>query len=216
MRGRPLLLSSDGRGVTTSDTFRGAGPAEVLGAVIRRSGARVDPALLVSRFELHQDPTSLLALVAVAREWGFSARAFQGELENLKDVPLPAVVHLRSVLEGDESFGVLVGVEADAYELEDPAGPGTRRLTADAFAATWTGVVVTFARTEKTPAPPREPGAFARWMALARADRQAGAMAGARLLATIGVVTLALASATRLAGGSRVAIAAAALVGLDL
>src|SRR5258705_10682536 len=170
------------------ETFRGGGPAEVLGAVIRRSGGRADAALLASRFELHEDPSSLLALVAVAREWGFSARAFQGERDDLVDGPLPAVVHLRSVLESGESFGVLVGVEADAYELKDPAISGTRRLFAEAFSAAWTGVVVTFARTEATAIPPRPPGVFSRWLALLRADRQAGALAAARTLATIGIV----------------------------
>jgi uncharacterized membrane protein/predicted double-glycine peptidase len=182
---------------------------------MRRLGARVDPALLAARLALHQDPASLLALVAVAREWGFSARAFQGEIENLRDVLLPAVVHLRSSLEGDESFGVLVGVEADAYELEDPAGPGTHKLTADAFAAAWTGVVVTFARTEEPAAPPRQPGAFARWRTLVRSDRQAGGLVAARAAATIGVVALALVSAIRLSG-TRTAIGAAALVVLDV
>jgi uncharacterized membrane protein/predicted double-glycine peptidase len=200
----------------TPETFRGAGPAEVLGAVIRRSGDRVDPALLASRFELHEDPASLFALVEVAREWGFSARAFRGEVENLTDVPLPAVVHLRSTLEGEGSFGVLVGIEEDVYELEDPESAGTRRLTAEAFAATWTGVVVTFTRAESPAASPRDPGAFTRWTALVRADRQAGVLVAARLVATIGVVALALASAMRLPGGSGSAVAAAALVGVDV
>jgi uncharacterized membrane protein len=210
-----LRLLSKGRGVTTSDTFRGAGPAEVLGTVIRRSGARVDPALLASRFELHQDPASLLALVSVAREWGFSARAFQGELENLKDVPLPAVVHLRSILKGEESVGVLVGIEADTYELGEPDGRGTRRLTADAFAAAWTGVVVTFTRAEAPAAPPPEPGGFARWLSLVRADRQAAMLVAGRSLATVGVVALALLSAIRLSG-TGAAAGAAALVVIDV
>ena len=157
-----------------------------------------------------------MALVAVAREWGFSARAFQGERENLIDVPLPAVVHLRSGLENDGSFGVLVGVEADAYELEDPAASGTRKLSAEAFSAAWTGVVVTFARSETAAAPPRQPGAWSRWLALLRADRQAGTLAAARTLATIGVVAAALAAAMRLAGGAGVALGAAALVGIDV
>jgi uncharacterized membrane protein/predicted double-glycine peptidase len=189
---------------------------EVLGAVIRRSGGRADAALLASRFELHDDPSSLLALVAVAREWGFSARAFQGERENLGDVPLPAVVHLRSVLEGEGSFAVLVGVEADGYELEDPAGSGTRRLSAEAFSAAWTGVVVTFARTETAADPPRQPGVFSRWLVQLRADRQAGALAAARVLATIGVVAAALAATMRLDAGAGVAVGAAALVAMDV
>jgi hypothetical protein len=77
-----------------------------------------------------------LALVAVARVWGFSARAFQGERGNLIDVPLPAVVHLRSALESDGSFGVPVGVEADKSQKR--ADATTREL----ILSTWVSITL--------------------------------------------------------------------------
>ena len=199
------------------ETFRGTGPAEALGAVIRKFGPPADPSLLGSRFEVHPEPASLLALVQIAGEWGLTARAFQGEIENLSGIPLPAVVHLRAALDGESSFGVLVGIGETGFELESPSGAGTETLPRAAFASAWTGVVVTFARGDRPPAPPREPGAFARWLALTRSDRQAGALVAARAIAVAGATLLALASAGRLAPAfPGAASAAGALVALDL
>jgi uncharacterized membrane protein len=197
--------------------FRGTGPAEALGAVIRRFGGSADSALLRSRFEVHAEPASLLALVQIASEWGLTARAFQGELDNLRGLVLPAVVHLRSPLDGEGSFGVLVGAGDGGFDLESQAGGGTERLQAAEFASAWTGVVVTFAQGNRPVAPPREPSAFARWLALLRSDRQAGALVAARTIAGAGVTVLAFLAAARLAPGHPgTAGAAAALVALDL
>ena len=197
-------------------TYRGAGPADVLASAFRRLGARVEPTLVASRFSLHEDPASLFALVQVAREWGYTARAFRGELSNLADTPLPAVVHLRSPLDGEESFGLLVGVGPDAFDLEDPITLEVSRLDAAAFASAWTGVVVTLDRPERPVAPPRDPGALARWWTLVRADRQAGALVAARAIGAAGVVLLALGAAARLTARPALATAASMLVTLDV
>jgi uncharacterized membrane protein len=199
------------------DTFRGTGPADALGAVIRRFGGSADSALLRSRFEVHAEPTSLLALVQIASEWGLTARAFQGEIENLAGIPLPAVVHMRSALDGEGSFGVLVGAGDGVFDLLNPAGLETERLQGTEFATAWTGVVVTFAPGDHPVTPPREPGSFARWLALLRSDRQAAALVAARTIAGAGAIGLAFLSAARLSRGHPGAAgAAAALVVLDL
>ncbi|HZN54513.1 MAG TPA: vitamin K epoxide reductase family protein [Candidatus Polarisedimenticolaceae bacterium] len=198
------------------ETYRGAGPAEVLASVFGRLGNRVEPTLVAARFSLHDDPSSLLALVHVARDWGYTARAFQGELANLGDAVLPAIVHLRSPLDGEESFGVLVGAARDAYELEDPITHEVTRLDAGSFASAWTGVIVTFESPERPVAPPRDPGPLARWWTLARVDRQAAALLAARAIGTLGIVLLGLGAAARLSARPPLAAAAAALIGLDL
>lgn len=85
-----------------------------------------------------RDGISAATLVNAARVYGLRAKAYSLEPANLRYVPLPAIVHWDF-----NHFVVLERWSSKKVEIVDPAS-GRRRLTADEFDASFTGVVLTF------------------------------------------------------------------------
>ncbi len=79
------------------------------------------------------------AIAREARRQGLLVRAFSTEPENLPLLPLPAVVFWEF-----NHFVVLERWSPQGVDVVDPAS-GRRRLSAAAFEAAFTGVVMTFA-----------------------------------------------------------------------
>ncbi|MET9341511.1 peptidase domain-containing ABC transporter [Nonomuraea sp. NPDC003804] len=102
-----------------------------------------------------RDGLSALAIVKTARQYGLEAKAFSLEPEDLAKIPLPAIVHWEF-----RHFVVLEAWTATSVSIADPAA-GRRRLTHEEFDAGFTGVVLTFAPTERFR--PGNPGA-APWL----------------------------------------------------
>ncbi|MCH9688079.1 MAG: peptidase domain-containing ABC transporter, partial [Deltaproteobacteria bacterium] len=85
-----------------------------------------------------RDGASAGAIVRAAREQGLVARGFKASVDDLASIPLPAIVHWQ----GDH-FVVVEHVGGRHIDIADPA-QGRRRLPIDVFAASFTGVVLTF------------------------------------------------------------------------
>ncbi|HEX5269128.1 MAG TPA: peptidase domain-containing ABC transporter, partial [Gemmataceae bacterium] len=84
--------------------------------------------------------TNLLGLVKAAEKLGFSARAVKGPYEALPEVPLPAVVHVKTE-QGLGHFVVLYRVRKKSVVVADPAR-GVEKLSRDEFCKRWSGYLV--------------------------------------------------------------------------
>ncbi|MEM1483409.1 NHLP family bacteriocin export ABC transporter peptidase/permease/ATPase subunit [Oscillospiraceae bacterium PP1C4] len=81
-------------------------------------------------------------LLRAARKYGFIAKGFRKELEDLDDVALPCIIHWNF-----NHFVVLEGKKGKDYYINDP-GVGRRKLTYDDLDSGFTGVVLTFQPSE--------------------------------------------------------------------
>ena len=86
-----------------------------------------------------RDGVTAQAIARQAREHGLIVRAFSVEPEDLRHLPLPAILFWEF-----NHFVVLERWSPDRVDIVDPA-LGRRRLTAEALDAAFTGVVMTFA-----------------------------------------------------------------------
>ncbi len=98
---------------------------------------RVDQ--LRSLMDPGRDGVTAEAIAREARRQGLIVRAFSTEPENLPLLPLPAIVFWEF-----NHFVVLERWSPQSVDIVDPA-TGRRRLSAEAFEAAFTGVVMTFA-----------------------------------------------------------------------
>jgi ABC-type bacteriocin/lantibiotic exporter with double-glycine peptidase domain len=87
---------------------------------------------------LGRDGLSGLTIVRAARGYGLRVRAYSIEVDQIKFMALPAIVHW-----GFNHFVVLESLSARWAEIVDPAR-GRVRLTLDEFKADFTGVILTF------------------------------------------------------------------------
>jgi len=109
-----------------------------------------------------RDGVTAEAIAREARRQGLLVRAFSVEPEQLSDLPLPAIVFWEF-----NHFVVLERWSPGGVDIVDPAA-GRLRLSAEAFDAAFTGVVMTFAPTIDfhTNAPVRAAGsARGTWLA---------------------------------------------------
>ena len=84
--------------------------------------------------------TNLWALSQAAEQLGFSARAVKGPYEALREIPLPAIAHVKTE-EGLGHFIVLYRVGKRSVVVCDPAR-GRRTLSREEFTTTWTGCIL--------------------------------------------------------------------------
>src|SRR5262245_2105819 len=84
--------------------------------------------------------TNLLGLLHAAERLGFSAKSVKGPYEALRQVPLPAIAHVKTE-EGLGHFVVLYRVKKDAVVVADPAH-GIQKLSREAFCQRWTGYLL--------------------------------------------------------------------------
>lgn len=89
-----------------------------------------------------RDGTSGLAILEAAWSYGLAAQGVTLEMEGLKDLPLPAVLHW-----GFQHFVVLERLRRNGAVLVDPAS-GRRSVTMDEIAQRFTGVAIAFAPGE--------------------------------------------------------------------
>jgi ATP-binding cassette subfamily B protein len=84
--------------------------------------------------------TNLLGLVKAAEKLGFSGRAVKGPYEALPEVPLPAIVHVKTE-QGLGHFIVLYRVRKRSVVVADPAR-GVETLSREEFCKRWSGYLV--------------------------------------------------------------------------
>lgn len=85
-----------------------------------------------------RDGTTAHELIAAARARGLTARGLAGPADALPALPLPIIVHW-----GTNHFVVVEQFRRRTVRLVDPA-VGRRTVTSEAFAASYSGVVLTF------------------------------------------------------------------------
>ncbi len=81
--------------------------------------------------------TNLLALKKIAESQGLRAQGLRLSIENLADVPLPAIAHVH----GDHF--VLLRSVGNEVVVDDPS-VGRLRMSSEALDRAWNGVVLTF------------------------------------------------------------------------
>lgn len=88
-----------------------------------------------------QRGTSVLGMVEAATHLGFVAKGVRGAVESLTKVPRPAIAHL-VVDRAIQHFVVVYGADDRGVRIMDPSDGRVRRLTMDAFAEQWSGVLI--------------------------------------------------------------------------
>jgi uncharacterized membrane protein len=187
--------------MTPSGRISGTDPAGILASAMARLGVRVDRDTLLSRFERHESPQSLKAIVEIAPQVGIEARAFRSDVAGLAEATFPAIVHLVDPASDDSGFGLLVEIAPDRFVIDEGEGGDTRTLTASEFERSWSGIIVTLKpHAGAAPAPElRRGGLRMRLRAWYRREDPLGRAAlVARRTAVAALVVLGLVSSWRL------------------
>lgn len=89
-----------------------------------------------------RDGSKALNVVKAARKLGFKAQGLRAEPAGLTDIPLPAILFVNM-----NHFVVLEGFGPSGYYINDPAS-GRRLVSAEDFDGMFSGVALTFEKTE--------------------------------------------------------------------
>ena len=84
--------------------------------------------------------TNVLGLIEAAERLGFSAKGVKGDFENLQNIPLPVIAHVRQ--NNLDHYVVIYKVTEGSIEIMDPAYGEMLKLTPDEFRQIWTGVLL--------------------------------------------------------------------------
>ena len=113
--------------------------AACLAMILSYFGRKTRVAECRALLDVNRDGVTAQAIAREARNFGLLVRAFSVEPQDLRQLPLPAIVFWEF-----NHFVVLEQWSPHGAEMIDPAA-GRRRLTPAAFDAAFTGVVLTFA-----------------------------------------------------------------------
>lgn len=113
-----------------------------LAMVAAYHGYEADLATLRRRFSISMKGATLKSLIDIAAGLGMGSRAVRCELEELKDLRAPAILHW-----GLNHFVVLKRVRGEKLEIHDPA-LGVRALSRDEVSKYFTGVALELTPTD--------------------------------------------------------------------
>src|SRR5215813_15463793 len=112
--------------------------AACLAMILNYHGRKTTIAEVRETCSLGRDGLSGLTIVRASRGYGLRVRAYSIEVDQIKRLTLPAIVHW-----GFNHFVVLESLSARWADIVDP-GRGRTRLTLDEFKEEFTGVILTF------------------------------------------------------------------------
>jgi len=112
--------------------------AACLAMILNYHGRKTTIAEVREVCSLGRDGLSGLTIVRASRGYGLRVRAYSIEVDQIKRLTLPAIVHW-----GFNHFVVLESLSARWADIVDP-GRGRTRLTLDEFKGEFTGVILTF------------------------------------------------------------------------
>ncbi len=84
--------------------------------------------------------TNILGLIEAANRLGFTAKGVKGDFDNLFNIPLPVIAHVKH--KNLDHYIVLYAANERYIEVMDPAYGEMQRLTPDEFRQKWTGVLL--------------------------------------------------------------------------
>lgn len=123
--------------------FSDGSPAAALVNLLPRVGHTADSGAVREHFFSQENPSSLKALVEVARQLGWQPRAFRADASTLNELPLPCIVHLQHPHMQETAFVVLTAHDAQTVTIEEGSPGEPVQFTRGEFAAWWTGVAIT-------------------------------------------------------------------------
>ncbi|HEX5436752.1 MAG TPA: peptidase domain-containing ABC transporter [Gemmatimonadaceae bacterium] len=164
--------------------------AACLWAVASHYGARVPISRIRQYASTDRGGTTVLGLLEAATRLGFTAKGVRGTVEHLPQLPTPAIAHVL-VREGIHHYVVIRAVRRRRVVIMDPSDGRFHRMTIDAFAAQWTGVLLLLAPSADVGAGQRGTSLLRRFWQLVRphATVLAQALVGALVYTLLGLST---------------------------
>ncbi|MGO4876964.1 peptidase domain-containing ABC transporter [Pedobacter psychrotolerans] len=130
--------------------------AACLASVVAHYGLKVPVARIRQLASTDDSGTNIFGMVEAAAALGFKAKGVRTNLENLGNIPLPAVACIKKP-NGDNHFIVLDKVGHSSVTIMDPADGKSHRYSDEKFGTQWNGILILFSVSEKF-----VPGTFTR------------------------------------------------------
>ncbi len=110
--------------------------------ILFKYGKEPDYDILSAEMPLTERGVSVADLVQVAEKFGLRLVALRAEASALGDLPLPAILHCRSVGEGGHYLVLLSINKDDTFTIFGCTTGRIKRLSQDEFYDLWTGVIL--------------------------------------------------------------------------
>lgn len=127
-----------------------------------------------------RDGVNAASLLTAARAYGLTAKALKREPEQLRELPMPQILHWRF-----EHFVVLESVQGDRYTLLDPA-VGRRVVTGEEMSRSFTGLTIAAQPNSSFASGGERPSVMKQLIDVAA--QSPGAMTAVGLISLIGVL----------------------------
>ena len=114
--------------------------AACLGSVLAYFGRWVPPTELREKCEVSRDGSSAASILRASRHYGLECRGLSVRAEQLKRLQLPLILFWQF-----SHFVILEGFDDRYFHLNDPA-TGRRRVSAEEFARSYSGIALQFSR----------------------------------------------------------------------
>lgn len=117
-----------------------------LAMVAGHHGYKTDLTALRRRFSMSLKGATLTQVIKIAENIGFNAQALRGDIDDLRHLSLPAILHW-DLNHFVVITGISKGINGERYQINDPAR-GVRKLTREELSRHWTGVALDLLKSE--------------------------------------------------------------------